>query len=56
MKFNSLLTFLFVFLAMSMSGCDLVGDIFEFSFWVVVIIIALIIGIVVWLFRKLRRP
>ena len=56
MKYNSLFTFLLVFLALGMSGCDLVGDIFEFGFWVAIIVIALIVGLVVWLFRKLRRP
>lgn len=40
-------------LTLTMSGCELVGDILEFGFWVGVIIAVAIIAILVWLVRKL---
>jgi hypothetical protein len=46
---------LFVLLAVSLSSCDVIGDIFEAGMWSALIIIVLIILLVTWLFRKLRR-
>jgi uncharacterized membrane protein len=55
MKNSSLVTLLFVLLATTMSGCELVGDILEFGFWAGVIIVVVIILIIVGIFRALRR-
>ncbi len=49
------LSVLFVLLAVTLSSCELVGDIFEAGMWTAVIIIVLIVLLVGWLFRKLRR-
>lgn len=38
---------------LGLSGCDLVGDVLEFGFWAVLIVIVLVIALVVWIFRKL---
>ena len=46
---------LFVLLAFTMSSCDVVGDIFEAGIWTAIIIIVLIVLIIGWIFRKLRR-
>ena len=38
---------------LGLSGCELVGDVLEFGFWAVLIVIVLVIALVVWIFRKL---
>lgn len=45
----------FVLLATTLSSCELVGDIFKAGMWTAVIIIVLIVLLIGWLFRKLRR-
>lgn len=51
-----LTTFLVLLLTVPTAGCDLVGDILEFGFWVILILIVLV-GLLVWaLIRMLRRP
>ncbi|WP_197088575.1 hypothetical protein [Rufibacter radiotolerans] len=42
-------------LTMTLSSCDIVGDIFEAGMWTSVIIIVLVILLILWLFRKIRR-
>lgn len=49
------LSVLFVVMAVTLSSCELIGDIFEAGMWAAVIIIALIVLIIGWIFRKLRR-
>ena len=46
---------LFVLLAVSLSSCEVIGDIFKAGMWSALIIIVLIVLLVVWLFRRLRR-
>lgn len=46
---------LLVLLTFTLSSCDLVGDIFEAGMWTMLIIIVLIVFLLTWLFRKLRR-
>lgn len=46
---------LLVVLMFTMSSCELVGDIFEAGMWTMLIIIVLIVLLLGWLFRKLRR-
>jgi len=43
-------------LSAAVTGCDLVGDILEFGFWLVFIFIALVVLLGWWLARKLRGP
>lgn len=43
---------LLLLLTLSLSGCDLVGDVLEFGFWAMLIIVVLVIALVVWLFKK----
>ncbi|WP_202923732.1 hypothetical protein [Pontibacter fetidus] len=45
---------LFILMALTLSSCELVGDIFEAGMWTALIVIVLIILLVTWLFRKLR--
>ncbi len=37
----------------TLTGCDLVGDIFEAGFWTAIIVIVLIVALVIWLIRKM---
>lgn len=47
-------------LTLALTGCDLVGDILEFGFWVGVIVIVLIVAVIWLIVRKVgggsRRP
>ncbi len=42
-------------MTVTLSGCDLIGDIFQAGMWAAVIIIVLVIALVMWLLRKIRR-
>ena len=46
---------LFVLLAVTMSSCELIGDIFKAGMWTALIIIFLIVALVGWLFSRFRR-
>lgn len=46
---------LLVLLTFTLSSCELVGDIFKAGMWTMLIIIVLIVLLIVWLFRKIRR-
>jgi predicted lysophospholipase L1 biosynthesis ABC-type transport system permease subunit len=46
---------MFVLLAVTMSSCELIGDIFEAGMWTAVIVIALVVLLIGWIFRKIRR-
>ena len=35
------------------SGCEVIGDIFEAGMWVGVIMVALVVGIIIWIIRKI---
>lgn len=41
-------------LTLTLSSCELVGDIFEAGMWAAVIIIVLIILLILWIYRKIR--
>lgn len=45
--------FLFFLITVTLTGCELVGDIFEAGIWAGVIIVVLVIVLVFWLIRKL---
>jgi hypothetical protein len=38
---------------LSLSGCDLVGDVLEFGFWALLIGFVLVVALVVWIFKKI---
>lgn len=46
---------LFIFLTLTLTGCDFVGDVLEFGFWVAIIIIAIIVGIIYFIFRLFKK-
>lgn len=49
-----LVTFLVLLLTLPVGGCDLVGDILEFGFWAIIILILLVVLLVWGLMRALR--
>jgi hypothetical protein len=50
---NSLYVFLFVIISMSLTSCELVGDIFKAGVWVGILAVAAIIGLIIFLISKL---
>lgn len=46
---------LLLLLTFTLSSCELVGDIFEAGMWTALIIIVIVVVLITWLFRKLRR-
>jgi hypothetical protein len=54
MKRNSLAPML-ICMVVFLSSCELVGDILEFGIWIGVILVLLVIGIIFWIIRKIRR-
>lgn len=50
------LSLMFVLLTLTMSSCDVVGDIFEAGMWTALIIIVLVIALILWLIRKIKGP
>lgn len=53
---SSYFSLLIIILSLSLTGCELVGDIFEAGMWTAVIIIVLVIVLVMWIVRKLGGP
>ena len=50
---NSLYVLLFAMISMSLTSCELAGDIFKAGFWVGILVVAAVIGLVVFLISKL---
>jgi FtsH-binding integral membrane protein len=51
-----LTSFLLVIVAaFTMSGCELIGDVLQFGVWLGVIIVVVVIALVLWIIRKIRR-
>ena len=43
-------------MALSLSGCEVIGDIFKAGMWTALILIVLVVLLITWLFRKMRGP
>jgi hypothetical protein len=52
MKHSSYLFILLLLSAVALTGCEMIGDIFQAGVWVGVILVILVIGIVVWVLKK----
>ena len=48
-------SFLLLFAMTFLTGCEMIGDIFQAGVWVGVIVVVLIVGLVLWLIGKGRR-
>jgi hypothetical protein len=42
-------------LTLTMSSCELVGDIFEAGVWTGLIIVAVVIGLVIWIISRFMK-
>ncbi len=54
---NFLKNFIFTFLILltfTLTGCDIIGDIFKAGMWTALILIVLVVVLVMWIFRKIR--
>jgi hypothetical protein len=51
---SSFLFALLTVLPLALSGCELIGDIFQAGVWVGVIIVVAIIALIVWLVSRMR--
>jgi hypothetical protein len=50
---NFIYVFMFVMISMSLTSCELVGDIFKAGFWVGILAVAAVIGLIIFLISKL---
>jgi hypothetical protein len=53
-SFQKSLVFSLCFLLITLTGCDVIMDIFQAGMWAMLIIIVLVVVLVSWLFRKIR--
>jgi len=42
-------------LAIGLTGCELIGDIFKTGVWIGVILVLVILGLIVWIVRAVRK-
>lgn len=55
MRINPPLIALLVLLSVTASGCELIGDIIKLGIWVGVILVVVVVGLLYWIFSKLRN-
>jgi hypothetical protein len=53
-KSNGVLVSL-VMVAFTLSSCEAIGDIFQAGMWVGVFVVVIIVALVLWLIRKVKR-
>lgn len=53
-KYNGILLAI-VLLGVTMSSCEIVGDLVEFGVWVGVIIVVAVVALIWWIIRKFKR-
>ena len=52
---KNVLPVMFVFLVTFLSGCEVIGGIFKAGMWVGILIVAAIVGLVLFLINKSRK-
>lgn len=52
MIFKNYLTFLLLILISFLSGCEIVGGIFEAGVWFGILIVVLVVAVLIWVLRK----
>lgn len=45
----------FLLIAVIVTGCDLIGDIFSAGFYTALVLVALVLIVIVWIVVRLRR-
>jgi heme/copper-type cytochrome/quinol oxidase subunit 4 len=53
---QALFSLLFILLMVTMSSCEVIGDIFQAGMWFALIIVAIVIVLILWIIRKIRGP
>ena len=56
MQRTPLLTFAIIAAAMTLSGCEMIGDILQAGIWMGIILVVFVIAIMFWLYRKFSGP
>jgi len=46
--------FLIVLLAMTLTGCEVIGGIFKAGMWVGIVMAVLVVALIMWIFGKAR--
>ena len=52
MKYSAYHVVLLFLSAVTLSGCEMIGDIFQAGVWTGVLLVILIIGAIIWLFTR----
>lgn len=52
---KKLKVFLLMILSLTLTSCEVVGDIFEAGWWTGVIVVVLVIALVIWLLGRSRK-
>ena len=55
MKHYSIYGLSFLALSMTLSSCEVIGGIFKAGFWTAIIVIAIVVGLILWLVGRGRR-
>lgn len=55
MKNYSLFGLLALAVAMSLSSCEIVGDIFQAGVWIGILLVVFVVGLILWLVGRGRR-
>lgn len=55
MRHNSLILTLMFALLLSLTSCEVIGDIFEAGIWTGLIIVVVVIALIIWLINRFRR-
>ncbi|HVK39629.1 MAG TPA: hypothetical protein VNA88_13920 [Candidatus Kapabacteria bacterium] len=52
MQRTPLFTIAIIAAAMTLSGCEMIGDILQAGIWMGIILVVIVIAIIYWLYRK----
>ncbi len=53
---QAFLSICFILLTLTLSSCEVIGDIFKAGMWTAVVLIAVVVFFIMWLLRKIRGP
>lgn len=55
-SFSYYFSMILIMLTLTVTGCDVIGDIFQAGMWVAVIGIVLVVLFILWIVRKMGGP
>ncbi|KAA5549288.1 hypothetical protein [Adhaeribacter rhizoryzae] len=50
------LSLLIILISFTLGGCELLGDVMEFTMWTTLIVVGIVILLIMWIVRKIRGP